>query len=335
MDLARFVRLRRPLWDDFEAGLERLRRRPRNLGYRDLEELALRYRQVLHDHALAASRYPGTGVAGRLARLALEGTYRLSVPPAERRRGLVAFFGDRFPRAFRAHLAPLGVVAALFAGAALLGLCLAAVRPGMAVAFLGPKTVADLRQGHLWTESLVTTTPPATSTSGIATNNLSVALVAWAGGAAAGLLGFYIVLLNGFNLGAIVGITLHYSLAGELLKFVSAHGPLELTLVLVSAAAGLGIGRAVVSADDRPRSVALAGAARESLTLMLGCLPWFVLLALVEVLISPQPAVPATTKVILGLALEALFLLVAFGAAGPAGARHLPAGEAAPGGAAG
>ena len=189
---------------------------------------------MLHDHALAASRYPGTGVAGRLARLALEGTYRLSGErSAERRGGLVAFFGDRFPGAFRAHLAPLGVAVALFAGAALLGLCLAAVRPGMAVAFLGAKTVGDLRQGHLWTESLVTTTPPATSTSGIATNNLSVALVAWAGGAAAGLLGFYIVLLNGFNLGAIVGITLHYSLAGELLKFVSAHGPLELTLVLV------------------------------------------------------------------------------------------------------
>ena len=327
MELSRFVRLRRPLWNDFEAGLERLRRRPRSLGYRDLEGLALRYRQVLHDHALAASRYPGTGVAGRLARLALEGTFQLSADQGERRCGLTSFFTSRFPRAFRAHLAPLAVVAALFAGAALLGLCLAAVRPGMAVAFLGPQAVGDLRQGHLWTESLVTTTPLATSTSGIATNNLSVALVAWAGGALAGLLGFYIVLLNGFHLGAIVGITLHYSLAGELLEFVSAHGPLELTLVLVAAAAGLGIGRAMVTADDRPRSVALAGAARESLTLMLGCLPWFVLLALVEVFVSPQPAMPATTKLILGLALEALFLLIVLG---PASAHGPPAGEVEP-----
>ena len=73
--------------------------------------------------------------------------------------------------------------------------------------------------------------------------------------------------------------------------------------------------------------MALAGAARESLTLMLGCLPWFVLLALVEVLISPQPAVPAATKVILGLALEALFLLVAFAErrARPAPGRRPPA----------
>lgn len=310
MDLGRFVRLRGEVWDAFEAGLARARSRPRGLGYREVEELALRYRQVLHDHALAAARWPGTGVAARLRRLALEGAYRLTSGEGagHRRRG---FFTDRFPRAFRAHLGPLAVAVALFAGAAVLGLLLATVRPGMGAAFLGPEALAGLRDGKLWTESLVTATPPAVSSSGIATNNVSVALTAWAGGALAGLGAFYVALLNGFMLGAIVGVTLHFSMAQELLGFVAAHGPLELTLIVVSAAAGLGIGRALVAADDRPRSEAVPEAARQSLILMLGCLPWLIVLAVVEVLLSPSPEMPVALKVAVGAALELSFLVVA------------------------
>jgi uncharacterized membrane protein SpoIIM required for sporulation len=320
MELARFVRLRRPVWDAFEAGLERLRRRPRGLGYAEVEGLALAYRQVLHDHALAAARYPGTGVAARLARLALEGTFRLHGDRRKRRGGLAHFFGERFPRAFRAHRGPLAVAAALFLGGAVLGLLLAAVRPGLGVALLGPEAVAGLSEGRLWTESLVSTVPPAASSSAIARNNLSVALTAWAGGAAAGLFALYIVLLNGVLLGAIFGVTLHYSMAGELGEFVVAHGLLELTLVVVAAAAGLGVGRALVAADDRPRGEAVRAAAAESLALMGGCLPWFVLLAVVEVLVSPAPEVPVGVKAAVGVVLEGLFLTLALSRPAPAAA---------------
>ena len=77
MDYGRFVELRTPVWDRFEAGLARLETRPREVGHQELEDLALRYRQVLHDHALAAARFPGTGATRRLARLGLRGTNRL------------------------------------------------------------------------------------------------------------------------------------------------------------------------------------------------------------------------------------------------------------------
>lgn len=311
MELARFVRLRGEAWGAFEAGLERLRRRPRSLDYGAVEELVLGYRQVLHDHALAAGRFPGTGVAARLARLAVEGTYRLQSARSPRRAGLLSFFTSRFPRAFRAHRGPLLVTTALFAGGALLGLTLAVARPAVGAAFLGPEALAGLAEGRLWTESLATTVPPALSSSAIARNNLSVALTAWAGGAAAGLLALYVVLLNGLMLGAIFGVTLHFSMAGELGAFVAAHGLLELTLIVVSAAAGLGVGRALVAAGDRPRSAAVAEAAKESLVLMAGCLPWFLVLAAIEVLVSPSPAVPPAVKVAVGLGLEAAFLSLA------------------------
>ncbi|MBW8873423.1 MAG: stage II sporulation protein M [Acidobacteria bacterium] len=314
MDYARFVRLRRPVWEAFEAQLADIRDvrgRLRRAGYGTLEDMALRYRQVLHDHALAGARFPGTAAARRLQSLALEGTRRLTGEGRQRPAGLRTFFNRTFPSAFQRQLGLLGIVVALFLLAAVWGLTMAALRPEIGFAFLGPEAIRGLEEGQLWTSSLVTTVPPALSSSGIATNNLTVALTAWSGGVLAGLVPLYVVLLNGLMLGAILGVTLHYSMAGELLRFISAHGMLELTLILVSATAGLSLGRALVAAGDRPRAQAAREAGRDSLAVLLGCLPWFVVLALVEVFVSPSPEVPAGVKLILGLALEGAFLALA------------------------
>lgn len=308
MDYARFVRLRRPIWERFEA---QLAARQKAMTHADLEEMALCYRQVLHDHALSATRYPGTAAAERLRGLAVEGTRRLGGGRPEGSAGLATFFTRTFPRAFRRQLGLTGIAFALFLLAAFWGLAITTLRPALGIAFLGPEAVSGLAEGRLWTESLVSAVPPAVSSSRIATNNISVALSAWSGGILAGIVPLYVVLLNGLLLGSILGVTLHYSMAGELLEFISAHGPLEISLILVSAGAGLGIGRALVMAGDRPRSLALREAARDALTVLLGCVPWFVVLALVEVLVSPSPELPAPFKLAVGLSLEALFLTLA------------------------
>jgi uncharacterized membrane protein SpoIIM required for sporulation len=308
MDYARFVRLRRPLWERLEAQLASPRKSMTHAG---LEEMALLYRQVLHDHALAAARYPGTAAAQRLRGLAVEGTRLLAAGRSERPGGLARFFTHTFPAAFRRQLGLTGIALALFLLAAVWGLAMTSLRPDLGVAILGPKAIAGLAEGRMWTESLVSTVPPAISSSRIATNNISVALSAWSGGILAGVVPLYVVLLNGLMLGAILGVTLHYSMAGQLAEFISAHGPLEISLILVAAGAGLGIGRAVVVSGDRPRSLALRDAARDALAVLLGCVPWFVVLALVEVLVSPSPDLPAAFKLAVGLSLEALFLALA------------------------
>jgi uncharacterized membrane protein SpoIIM required for sporulation len=317
----RFLTARRALWDDFDRGLERARSRPRELDHRGLETLALQYRQVLHDHALAAARFSGTAAARRLHALALAGTHWLQRDESTHVGGLRTFFNRTFPRALRRQLDCVAIAVCLFVVSALLGLFLATARPAMGMAFLGPAAIDGLKHGHLWTESLVTTVPPSVASSAIATNNMSVSIMAWAGGAAAGLGALYVVLLNGVMLGAIFGVTAHYGMAGELLEFVSAHGPLEITLILVSAGAGLAMGRALVQASDRPRRDALREAGRDATIVLVGCLPWFVMLGFVEAYLSPSPALPALLKTALGVVLWGLFLVAAVN---PALAKEAP-----------
>ena len=312
MDYARFVALRRPLWDAFEADVTDARRS--ELSYAAIEDLALRYRQVLHDHAWARARFPGTGAAQRLRRLAVLGG-RVLQREEQDRFSIVRFFFARFPAAVRMSLPWIGVATALFLLAGLFGAVLVAHEPALAVAILGPGNVQGLHRGELWTDSLTTTVPPAQSSSFIATNNMSVALTAWAGGALAGLGSLWVATLNGFMLGAVFSVTARYSMAAELGTFVVAHGPLELTLILVCAGAGLGIGVALLRADDLPRSLTVPRAAREALVVLLGCLPWFVLLAIVETFLSPLPELPLVWKALLGIALEVCFLTpIALGA---------------------
>jgi uncharacterized membrane protein SpoIIM required for sporulation len=312
MDYARFVRLRSPRWDEFESRLSAAQARPSEVEHAGLEAIALAYRQVLHDHALAAARFPGTAAARRLGALALNGTHWLQRDSRDRLPGPGAFFARTFPVAFRAHLPHLAAAIVLFATALVFGTSLATVQPGAGAALLGPQAIEGLRRGRLWTESLVSTVPPALSSSSIATNNMSVALAGWAGGALLGVGSLYVILLNGFLLGAILATTMHYGLAGALLEFVSAHGPLEITLILVTSAGGLSLGHALVAADDRPRREVLHRASRDALALLVGCLPWFLLLGIVEAVVSPSPAVPVSLKVALGLGLDAAFLTLAW-----------------------
>src|SRR5262249_13136083 len=157
-------------------------RNSRSLSYGDLEELALQYRLILYDHAFASWRFPGTGAARRLARLALDGTRWLYASSQDRESRFRLFWTETFPTAFRRTVRTLSITVSLFAVAALFGFFLATMQTGVAVALLGPEAIEGLERGHLWTESLVTTVPPSVSSSAIATNNVSVALAAWAGG---------------------------------------------------------------------------------------------------------------------------------------------------------
>jgi uncharacterized membrane protein SpoIIM required for sporulation len=310
MDYARFVRQRAAGWDAFARLL--LSVREGRLTHASLEDLAFQYRQILHDHALVRHRFPRTGAAQRLQQLALEGTRTLSVERGRHVLGPYRFLTEAFPRAFRRSLLPIGPVAIIFITALLLGFSLTTLRPGIGATLLGPERVEGLKDGHLWTESLVSSVPASVSSSFIATNNMGVALTGWAGGALGGLGAIYVALLNGFMLGAIVSVTWHFSMAANLLEFVSAHGPLELTLIVVTSGAGLGMGQALVAAGDLPRREAIAAAGRDALVVLLGCLPWFLLLGTVEAWISPAPGVAWSLKLALGLSLEASFLTFAW-----------------------
>ncbi len=305
MDYRRFAELRGPIWDELEQGLELAK--ARRLDYHALERLALLYRQALHDHSIARSRFAGTEVSRRLQRLVLAATHRLQRDSGDEVPTLRRFVLEIFPRTFRRLYAEIGVALALFLGACLLGAALAAAEPAVGGLFLPADTIDKLRHGELWTDSILTSSSSAMVSSSIALNNLKVLITAFAGGAMAGVGAIWVLLLNGLMLGSLLITTAHYGLMGRLVEFIACHGPLELTLIMVSAGAGLHIGRELVFAGDLPRGERLRVAGRESLVVLLGCIPFIVILGVIEGNVSPS-ALELPYKVLLGLATEVIFL---------------------------
>lgn len=312
MDYSHWVASRRRIWDETEARIGAGRLAPSKMSFEDLEELALGYRRILHDSAVARARYPSSATARRLENLALRGAFILQGETSPERFTLRHFYGRVFPASCRRILPQLRLAIAVFLLSLLFSIIVALASPSLGLRLLGPKRVEDLRQGKLWTESLTTALPPAIAASGIATNNMTVALVAWAGGMLLGLGPLYALILNGALLGGIFGITWHFKMAGALGGFVLAHGPLEIFLILMSAAAGLTLARSIIVATDSPRSELLKTEGIHSLNVLLGSLPFFLLLGFVESLVSPSPTIPLILKACVGIILLSSYIAVAF-----------------------
>ena len=121
------------------------------------------------------------------------------------------------------------------------------------------------------------------------TNNIRVALVAFAGGITAGVLTVYALVFNGIAaLGAGVGLYITKGIGGQILGFIAAHGVLELSAICIAGAAGLLLATAMLVPGDRTRREALAENGARSLHLV-GCVVIFLILAgIIEGNISPS-----------------------------------------------
>lgn len=310
MEYGRFTASRQGDWQALADGIS-ARKPAESLGYDGLEDFASRYRRVVADFAYARTRFPGSEAEKRVRALALGGHRLLTPPEASTWRRLAAFFATGFPERFRASIPALRVALALFFGGLLLGLVLTTLDDNVAVLFVGADGVDQIRRGEIWTDQLSSLAAPQTLAARIFTNNISVALIAWAGGALFGIGSVWSVTFNGAMVGSIIGVCLRYGMEDRLFAFIPAHGLLELFLITVAGAAGLELARGTLMVGPSGRGAAFVDGARRSLELVGGTLPWFVLLGLVEGYLSPLMDIPTVIKSAVGVLLLGLFLAYA------------------------
>lgn len=154
---------------------------------------------------------------------------------------------------------------------------------------------------------------PLASTS-LITNNVQVALLAFAGGVLAGSLTVLLLVFNGVHLGTVLGLYANEGLLGVILAFVFPHGFMELTAICLAGGAGLWLGSAVLAPGRRTRRAALQARGREALSLLAGVVGLLVIAGVVEGFYSPS-GLPASAKFAFGGA-TAVLLAVYFAMGG-------------------
>jgi uncharacterized membrane protein SpoIIM required for sporulation len=299
-----FVQRRRPAWEELSGlldGLERSR-----LSVDDLQKLDRLYRRTASDLAHANTFFAGSDAATYLNQLCARGYGAIYRKRTGGGSALKRFFVHDFPRTFLEERRYFWAALLVFAAGALVGTVAALFEPHSLDALV-PQAVRDhLAQGTLWTDEALGAISPLVLGSRVVTNNVAVALSAFALGLTAGLGTAALLFFNGLHLGAVVTLCFRAKLGPSMLAFAAAHGFVELTAILVAGQAGFMVGASLVSPGDLSRADALRVRGRRALTLALGTLPLFVVVGMVEGFVSPGQLFAPETKLALGLALLAL-----------------------------
>ncbi len=289
MNVDQFVQQRQTHWQRLELLISRSQDKAYTLPEHELEELGRLYRQATSDLALAQRDFGGHRVGGYLNRLVGQTHALIYQGEPLTRRGLVRFFTESFPRLYRHILSYTTVAFLLFLLPALVGFGVVWQQPDAIYVLLGPgisDLVHTVEAGEMWTE--IAPTVRATASTAIMTNNIRVSFLAYAGSMTGGLLTLYVLIFNGLNIGAIFGLLQAHGMSGGLAEFITAHGFIELSVIFLAGGCGLYVGDGLVRPGLLARRDALVRRGRETVALILGCIPLLILAGLIEGFLSPS-----------------------------------------------
>jgi len=300
--LAAFVARRRADWEALSALLETLD--SGRLSLPDVESLDRLYRRAAADLARAQLEYAGTDVHRALNQLCARAYARIYRSPRDRAAQLSRFYRRELPALVRAERRFVLASAALLWGGVAVGALAVAAQPAGGERLVPEAVRQSVDEGQMWTDVL-SLSPPEAVASRIATNNLSVVVVTFAGGLLFGLGTVSVLAFNGVMLGAVAAYCARHGLLPRLLEFIGAHGPVELSVIVLAGAAGLMVADALVDPGERTRRARLQERGRRGAALVLGCAPFLALIGLVEAYVSPAAFLPGALKLGAGAALGA------------------------------
>ena len=119
-------------------------------------------------------------------------------------------------------------------------------------------------------------------------NNAGIGLRCFALGILFGIGGLFATIYNAAMLGGIFGHMATVPQQENFFRFVTAHGPYELTAIVLSAAAGMKLGFSLIDTKGQSRIDALQRAARDMMPCMAAAMVMFLMAAAIEGFISPS-----------------------------------------------
>jgi uncharacterized RDD family membrane protein YckC/uncharacterized membrane protein SpoIIM required for sporulation len=201
----------------------------------------------------------------------------------------------------------IGRAAAVLLLGLLLGGAVSFADAEVARGLLGDDLARRVEEGASWTNKIEQDSSFAQTSVSIIINNVGVGLRVFVFGLLGGVATLLGLLSNGVQIGAVFGYALRLGTAGTLLRFIAAHGPVELTMVCVAGAAGLCLGRAIVSPGARTRAEALRAEGARGVRLVIAASLGFLCIGTVEGFVSPGQTFPIAVNIGLGLTLLAIF----------------------------
>src|SRR5471030_2433347 len=221
MTLGAFVRTNRPRWQRLETMLAFIETRgPRRTDRPFLRELSAVYRATTGDLAFAQTHYRGTTLLLFLHQLVARAHNQIYRPHRLSLRETGRFFFNEIPQSVRDHLQAVTWSAIIFLMGIALGLSAVQFDERAASIILPSSMLNSIYSGQMWTGPIFSVVPAPVASTYLFTSNISVALLAFAGGLSFGLITTLILFQNGFMLGVCFKLCADYGLLGALFAFI-------------------------------------------------------------------------------------------------------------------
>jgi uncharacterized membrane protein SpoIIM required for sporulation len=286
-------------WRQATPKLEALERSRNHTATEALQAIEL-YRSLGRDLSIARRILPASRVTRALEHLYTKLHAIIYRKPHDWRARTRILFREEIPEVVRELRVPIFWVALLFVLSAGAGWWLVSTYPELISLLASEEMINGVERGKLWTEGMLNVVPSSVISIGILSNNIAVSLLAFCVGVFFGLGTFYIVATNGLMLGAMFAFTHQHGLAGELLKFVTAHGVVELSVICLASAAGVMLGESLVRPTHPTRRESFQHAASKTSRLLLLCALLLVGCGFIEGYLSPDPDFPMISRVVVG-----------------------------------
>lgn len=280
---------REPDWARLEALLKTVEKGSvRRLSEAELVELPRLYRAALSALSLARETSLDADLIGYLEGLSTRAYFILYSTREPWWRQAADFFRRGWPRAIRGLAPELLLSFAIFFASALAGYALilsdpgwfdAIVPPGMAGG-RNPQASVDFLRGSIY---------DAPDQGGLEvfaaslfTHNAQISILVFALGFAFGVPTMLLLASNGALLGAFYAVYLPKGLGWGLTGWLSIHGTTEISAIIIAAAAGFHIGRAVAFPGARSRMAAARAAGERAAIAMIGVVVMLLIAGLLE-----------------------------------------------------
>ncbi|PMP80269.1 MAG: hypothetical protein C0183_13650, partial [Roseiflexus castenholzii] len=218
-----FINRKKSSWERLSAIVERSRRGGlTSLEDEEITELGRLYRSATSDLAVARRDFPGHRVVDYLNGLVARAHAEVYQRRADRSSGLARYFAADLPRTFRETWLYALASLLMFLIPALIGFFITLNDPP-AGSLLVPgidSVISDIRAGREWWKS-INDEGRSASAALIATNNIRVAILAFAGGVLLGAPTLFVLAQNGLLLGVVAGAAQAYGFSGNLWGFVA------------------------------------------------------------------------------------------------------------------
>ncbi len=286
-------------WEAFEEFLEN----PKSSAF-SAAEMPARYRRLCQSLALAADRQYSPTLVDRLNRLALRGHHALYQNRRRQTQRVVEFMLAGFPALVRREWRLVLTGTLLFFGPLAGLIAVLQIFPEFVHYLLSPEQIASFHEMYDPAAKRIGMREADTSLLMFGFyiwNNVRIGFQTFAGGLAFGVGSIWFLASNGVVIGAVAGYLTQIGYDETFWSFVAGHSSFELLAIVLSGAAGLRLGLAVIAPGKLSRKAALVAAAQPAVRIMYGAALMFFIAAFIEAFWSPLTEVPYRVKIVAGI----------------------------------